>query len=54
MPSMGLTSLKPFVVLAEPMNWSLPVASPMTTVSRNAVPSTPPIPYPTPKVVFRL
>ena len=50
MPSMGLTILNPFVLLAAPMNWLRPVASPMTSVSRYAVPETPPIPYPTLKV----
>lgn len=50
MPSMGLTRWNPLVLLAPPMSWLRPVASPMTTVSRYAMPWTPPAPYPTLKV----
>ena len=44
---MGLTRSKRSIVVAAPMIWPAPVAWPMTTESRYAVPWTPPIPYPT-------
>lgn len=53
-PSIGLTKVKPFVKLAEPMKTFLAMASPIVTVSRNAEPETPPVPYPTPNDAFRL
>ena len=51
---MGLTRSKPDVVWAAPMIWSDTVASPITTLSRNAMPWTPPAPYPTLKVELML